>query len=440
MHMMRLTLSILNSKKKYVISTLLVLVSVAAGVWFLNRVFMRNGSRFKYTPFYENDTEYDAFFLGTSHVINGIFPMQLWEDYGITSYNFGGHGNSIATSYWVLVNACKYHKPKVAILDVHGVHWKSMNVSQAHTSMDSVPVSFDKITAAGEIFPDNKQSRNEIIMPVSVYHNRWTELSKEMLLAGFGIYNSTKEMGAESRIAVAVPNEMDLIDQSEISEEDMSAMAYIEKFIDYCRSEGIEPVLINIPFPTDETTQRAANTAIKLGRDVNVPGINFQYEDIVDFDIDCYDKDSHLNPSGARKVTDYLGKFLSENYDLKDKRDYADYQNWNDYYDEYKEYINNNIRNCTDYKTALMLLNNENYRAELRYTKDHSIKRAGRVEEKLIKQLGDNISCIFVPNIFTEDGAAADIEIDIYDAKSGDRICTKYYKTDETDVLVKNLT
>jgi hypothetical protein len=65
----------------------------------------RKASDFKYANFFEQDEDFDVLFFGTSHVINGIFPMELWNDYGIVSYNFGGHGNEIATSYWDNIDA-----------------------------------------------------------------------------------------------------------------------------------------------------------------------------------------------------------------------------------------------------------------------------------------------------------------------------------------------
>lgn len=439
MHTMRRALSILNSKKKYILSTLLVLISVITGTIFLNNVFMRTGSRFKYKPFFENDTQYDVLFFGTSHVINGIFPMQLWKDYGITSYNFGGHGISIAASYWAMVNACKYHKPKVAVLDVLGAggNAASTDVSHAHLSMDTFPLSSDKISAASDIFKDDMQCRNEIISPLIVYHNRWTELSGDMIKAGFGIYDGSKEMGAESRIAVARPNDMKLIPQTEMLEDETVALSYVKRFIDYCRAEGIEPVLINIPYPTSEDNQLAANAAIELGNNNGVPSINFQYEGIVDFETDMYDPNSHLNPSGARKITEYLGKFLSENYELADKRTDAEYQSWNNYYEEYRAYLIEKIKGTDNYKVSLMLLNNENFRAELTVTLEHDIENADIVEQKLIAQLGDNITLSVAPDISTDDGKEADIKLDIYDAVTNEKICTKYYKTDSVDTLIK---
>ena len=416
-----------------------MLISVIAGIIFLNNVFMRDGSRFKYKNFFENDTQYDVLFFGTSHVINGIFPMQLWNDYGITSYNFGGHANSIATSYWVMVNACKYHKPKIAVLDVLGAggNSASMNVSYAHISLDTFPLSTDKITAASDIFADDMQYRNEIISPLMVYHNRWTELSGDMIKAGFGLYSGSKEMGAESRIAVAKPNDMKLIPQTEMLEDETVALSYIKKFIDFCRTEGIEPVLINIPYPTSENGQRASNAAMSLGKKNGVSCINFQYEGIVDFETDMFDSGSHLNPSGARKITEYLGAFLRTSYGIEDKRADSEYQSWNNYYEEYREYITGKIKAAADYNVSLMLLNNKNFSAELIYTSDHDIENADIVEKKLIAQLGDNISLRESPEISTENGEEADIRLDIYDTVTNEKICTKYYKTNSAETLIK---
>ena len=65
--------------------------------------------------------KYAVLFFGTSHVNNAVFPMELWKDYGITAYNFGGHANAIATSYWVMKNALDYTHPKLVVFDCLGM-------------------------------------------------------------------------------------------------------------------------------------------------------------------------------------------------------------------------------------------------------------------------------------------------------------------------------
>lgn len=413
-------------------SILLMLILLVTGMWFLNRIFIRDSSQYKYKPFLEEDTDYDVLFFGTSHVINGIFPMQLWKDYGITSYNFGGHGNSIAASYWAMRNAIAIHKPRVAVLDVYfaGANSSTMDISQAHLSFDAFPLNLNKIRAAADIFPEDSQSRNELIFPLSVYHNRWTELNSDMVRSGFGKSDASREKGAESRIAVAVPDKMRRIDAAEMLTEETVALRYIRKFIAYCRAEDIEPMLINIPYPANEDSQKAANAAMALAKEEGVPAINFQYLGLVDFDTDCYDRNSHLNPSGARKVTEYLGGFLKKEYSLPDHRDDTAYSTlWNQDYEEYQDFLQEKMQSNDDLKVELMLLNNENFIGELYVRGTYALDA---VEEKLLQQVGDTVTVKRVPMLRGNDGDMIDMKLCIRDAESGELLVERMYGTEKT--------
>ena len=86
-----------TSSFKRVVSVALLLALVLSGVAFWSRTLRMNDGYYKNTPFLQDDREYDVLFFGTSHVVNSVFPMQLWRDYGITSYNLAIHGGSIAS-------------------------------------------------------------------------------------------------------------------------------------------------------------------------------------------------------------------------------------------------------------------------------------------------------------------------------------------------------
>ena len=81
-------------KKTYhIFSTLIFIVLVIIIISKTAKVVERKDSRYKYEPFFEQEENFDVLFLGTSHVMDGVFPMELWNDYGIVSYNLGGNGN-----------------------------------------------------------------------------------------------------------------------------------------------------------------------------------------------------------------------------------------------------------------------------------------------------------------------------------------------------------
>lgn len=53
-------------------------------------------------------------------------------------------------------------------------------------------------------------------------------------------------------------------------------------------------------------------------------------DQVADYATDCFDAHEHLNPSGARKVSDYLGRYTTEHYDVDDHRVDAAYTAWAD--------------------------------------------------------------------------------------------------------------
>lgn len=323
----------------------------------------RKDSMEKYQPFYDQKEPFDVLIIGTSHAINGIFPMDLWDDYGIVSYNFGGHDNQPATSYWVLQNALQYTKPRLVVLDVFGAASQgkvSDDLAYLHLSTDSMPFSRTKVEMLNDILPDYG-NKYDFLFNFSLYHNRWNELTRDDFFPEI-----TKEKGAESRIRVASPESYPLIEKDEQFEEDSLGKEYIEKMIVCCQENGIELLLVNLPFPASEQKQKNANSIYPIAEKYGVEYINYLYqEDIVNARTDFYDEDAHLNPSGARKVTKDLGRILSEEYHMPDHRQDQEYAGWFEDYEEYVQFKISNLKKQTGLKEYLMLLNDEDFECRL---------------------------------------------------------------------------
>ena len=71
-----------------------------------------------YHQFYkmEKDT-LDVLFFGASVAVNSFSPQELYNNFGITSYNLGSEQQSIFLSYFWLKEALTYQSPKVVVLD-----------------------------------------------------------------------------------------------------------------------------------------------------------------------------------------------------------------------------------------------------------------------------------------------------------------------------------
>lgn len=331
-------------RMKRIMGCVLIFVLIIVQIVVYSRIVDRKTDEIKYDLFFEQEEDFDVLFMGSSHILNAVLPMELWNDYGIVSYNMGGHGCTIPLSYWVLKMALEYTTPKLVVIDGYFIEKDMKEIEEigyAHISLDAFPMTKTKALAINELFED--KNKIEFFWQFSLYHNRWSELNKE----DFG-YKSNMEMGAEMRIGVATPKVVET-DKSAYLENETIAMEYMGKIIELCQSKGIEVLLTYLPYPVESYAEANSMNFIAEKYDVNY--INFLDTEIVNYETDCYDENSHLNPSGAWKVTDYLGQFITQNYDINDQRINNAYSaKWDDYYNEYvlskkEKFINTELNN-----------------------------------------------------------------------------------------------
>lgn len=76
----------------------------------------------KYMEFYKEKEDFDVLFFGSSRMLDGVYPIELWDTYQITSFNMAQHAESLPVTYWQIKNVLNYTTPKVIVVDV-SVFW-----------------------------------------------------------------------------------------------------------------------------------------------------------------------------------------------------------------------------------------------------------------------------------------------------------------------------
>lgn len=321
---------------KRVFSVILWLVLLAICLIGMERFFRREDGHLKYSAFFEEELPIDVFFLGTSHVMDAVYPMELWRDYGVTSYNLGNPSETPENTYWTLRLAVKTHKPKLVVMDVCYIDQTQNELGTyalSHVFMDELPLSADKLRAIWALFPEGE--RAAYVWPLYHSHGRW----EEMILGGEDTTACVPAMrGAELRMGRAEP--APFVRTTQMNNRETPGKQAIREIIELCRQEGIGIALTAIPYPADTEKQKMMNSAQLIADEYGVPFYNlFDVPDLVDFETDCYDAMSHLNPDGAVKVTAYLGGVLTRDFMLEDRRNQTAYAHWNEALDEYEHLL-----------------------------------------------------------------------------------------------------
>ncbi len=290
--------------------------------------------------FYEEpDDTIETLFLGTSSVINGIIPIELYEDYGICSYNLATELQPVLASYYWLEEVYRLHSETLdtVVLDVSGL---TRNDDEAfyHKALDAMQFSEVKVQAVRS-YSDGWEETIQNLIPLLSYHSRWNALgSEDILKAGYEPELSLRGYNYKTNRLL---NKVD--DYSEITlplyktDKDADekkfnpeALEYFEKMVEFCEEKDIRLVLIKTPAQWNWDS-RYHNAVQNLADSWNLEFLDLNEEPYYDeigynFATDDMDIYAHPNYWGASKVTSWIGNYLITecgNHDVRGNAAYA---------------------------------------------------------------------------------------------------------------------
>lgn len=346
----------IKQKIRAVVSCLITVSLFMLLLMYSTEVLERKDADNKYAPFFQQQN-YDVLFMGTSHVMYGVSPMDLWHDYGITSYNFGNQGQPLPSTYWVMENVLDYTTPKLMVIDCYYLTSVEKINLGVHKTLDAFPISRTKIDAVLDLVDQGNTDLTylEFFWDFSRYHYRWNDLHDydfERI--------DTKAKGGEYHLGIVTGKEMVKIPRENKMTEDTIAIEYLEKMIIECQNRGIDVLLTYLPFPASEEDQKEANRVYDIAKEYGVGYLNFLDLDIINFETDYFDN-GHLNVSGIRKTTNYLGQYIMEHYTIEDRRRNELYREWHIDYEEFKEDMQSKLKSFESLEYYMLLLLDDNY-------------------------------------------------------------------------------
>lgn len=263
----------------------------------------------------------DIAVIGNSDAYSGFSPMELWNEYGYTSYVSGEGRQLVGGSIAMLERVLSCQSPKIVILETDGLFSKPDAVDAVAGIVNS---------ASGSVFS------------VFQYHNRWKNLKLSEMFKPpyYSARCATKGQKISNDVVEYTGGEYmkeceKRADMPEYSRDGL------KKFADMCKKAGAELILLEIPSASSWSYAKH-NAVDDWAKENGVPFIDLNIDrDSFGFDwsADSRDGGNHLNIRGARKVTLHIGKYISENYEIKDRRGDEAFDIWNDDFKSYKKDI-----------------------------------------------------------------------------------------------------
>ncbi len=360
-------------------------------------------SVFKYKDFYDDDTEMDVLFFGSSLMMNSVLPMELYKNYGITSYNCGNSCETIPMSYYVMKNAIQYRKPKIIVLETFYDGWgekvQEGKESFIHFFYDTVPFSLEKVKSIFELVGVEKSE--EFLFNLTYYNNRWEELTK----TDFVMEYSTEKGG----VSLVNYECRDYVYEKKDPGYQLQiyplAEEYLDKIKKLCDKNDIKLVLYQAPYCASEFEVLLAEQYVNYAKENNIPILSILSSNEINYKTDMADY-GHLNIYGAGKNTLNFGKYLMENYSdiLKSK----DIDRWNNDYKKYQEFNIDRFEKSEKIEDIILLSLALEYDVKVQYGHNANNIKNNKIlneysKENIIDIINENSEEDLVINVYDND-------------------------------------
>ena len=347
----------MKDSMKIIAFAAIVLITLAALSAFFN-------GRFWYTSGYvsnrdaryaaielEEPGQIDVLNVGTSLCDVSLTPLELYRDYGITSYNMGRDMQTRTATYYAIKTALRRQKIKVLL-------WETDNLCSQKSLRKRNPEDQNRPEQRDYMEPYRQELAEFCYyhFPILRYHSFWRNwangikhdefykgflINKEIVepdckegaaqkgrSQGTGGDLEDRKARAEKLRAEKLRAKIDLKHELTLQREQIRAF---ERIYNLCRANDIKLVLYSAPSMQYYQTRRRHDALTKLAEKYGIDYIDANFDEIaigIDWSKDSYDGGKHLNLYGSRKMTRYLGEYLATHCALTDHRGDPEYAAW----------------------------------------------------------------------------------------------------------------
>ena len=284
------------------------------------------------------DTEY--LFLGTSQAYAAVDARELTESYGLNAYDFGSGGLPFAIMPYFLSEFLRYEHPQYVFAEVSTILRPVDEITDQQIAYCYAPFrpSAEKRSSLRLIGFSGTELLARDAFPIFIYHNRWDSLELED--AAYLFFPLIQALRNNERFA-SIPAVAEVLNNVLLNRGHLAIektrearlvyepggsgsipplpaenAAALEQLADLCRARGVTLILFKTPTPqwTAEQSAAAAAAAAELG--IEYLELHDYLDEIgIDAQTDFADG-THLNASGAAKVTAFMAHYIRQELPL----------------------------------------------------------------------------------------------------------------------------
>ena len=228
--------------KKIIISLIFIVITILLFNKY-DRILTAKIQNNNIYSYYDEKNPIDVLFVGNSRILT-ISPIEIWNKYGIVSYNRGGSGQYFKQSYYLSKEFIKRNKAKLIIINVSFFEtmYKHEPAIQ-HTK--NMKFSSIKVEAYLDIYKDKINNYLNIYTNIDEFHTRWKDIKKNDFIQydytkGYFIHNMLFKISPQNQIINSDRHiQFDVLQEEPIN--------YIKELMDYAKKHKTKILLIKMP-------------------------------------------------------------------------------------------------------------------------------------------------------------------------------------------------
>ena len=297
----------------------------------------------------------DVVMIGSSPVYPFYAAPKLWGEYGFTMYPLASNVQRPKAAVYLVEEALKTQSPELFVFELRMYTYEegamADNMAYARGVTDNLKYSWNRIRLINSLVPEISE-RYTYYFDIFKYHSNWKTLMLPDQYTAFW-YERLHPLKGYVMHDEVIPG--DGADYSAVSEQmaiPKEQEENLRALLVYLQEKDLNALFIVSPMVLDEDMQKKFNYMenIIASYGYDYLNLNNYYDELgIDFAMDYYDGGSHVNASGSEKCTAFLGNYLTEHYELTDKRSDEKYSTWNEAYIYWQE--------CQE--AALEMINNK---------------------------------------------------------------------------------
>lgn len=337
------------------ISFILIFLLLLTGVSYIVRT---NGYvKDRFAGFYaEEKDSIDVLMFGGSTIGTSFSPGYMWGEYGFTSYPLSSNTQRPKAIRYLLEEAYKYQKPKVVVIELRMFTYEDevLKKDEPHIRevTDNMRYSLHRFKTVRDMTDgvENFEDRLSYYFDIIKYHSNWGMFFKPKEWQKIDYNKVDLHKGFEHPEEIMFHNEeydryIPTDDRMAIPQEQEVELRELMAFL----KENDQNALFVVT-PCIYGNEYYAQ--MNYMKDI-VEKEGFSYLNIHDcVEYECatdYLDGGHSNILGAKKCSDVLGAYISQKYNLADKRNQEDFDSWDESYKAFLEIYNEVNDNKEDY-------------------------------------------------------------------------------------------